>query len=331
NVSGTLNVTVYVLKPGEVAPGLALQTSEPVALGDEQAKLETLMGSVETQWATIAEQIRELRDLYSPKSEEGRRRTTFAEAPDLDVDLATAFIQEEPITVVLSQKGWIRAMKGKLDDLDTLKFKEGDGLAFAVPAKTTDKIILFASNGKAYTLAGDKLPGGRGNGEPIRLMIDLENDHLPVGLFVHDPERTLLVASSEGYGFRVREADVIASTKGGKQVQTVKGSTETQRVVECRGDRIAIIGENRKLLVFPMDEVSELTRGKGVRLQKYRDGGMSDVATFASEDGLSYIDSAGRRQEVPDWPLYEGSRAQVGRNAPRGFSRQALFVPDKRL
>ncbi|GLQ20055.1 DNA topoisomerase IV subunit A [Algimonas porphyrae] len=305
--------------------------SESDALRLEQTDLEALVGSDQKQWDMIAGQIRSLRDLYGPKTEEGRRRTTFAEAPDLDIDLATAFIQEEPITVVLSKKGWIRAMKGKLDDLDSLKFKEGDTLAFSVPAKTTDKIILFASNGKAYTLSGDKLPGGRGNGEPIRLMIDLENDHIPVGLFVHDPDRTLLVASSEGYGFRVREADIVASTKGGKQVQTVKGDAETMRVVAATGDRVAVIGENRKLLVFPLDEVSELTRGKGVRLQKYRDGGVSDITTFASADGLSYIDTAGRRQEVADWHLYEGSRAQVGRNAPRGFSRQGLFAPDKRL
>lgn len=305
--------------------------TESDALREEQAKLEALVGSNDKQWDMIAGQIKELRDLYGPKTEEGRRRTTFADAPDLDIDLATAFIQEEPITVVLSEKGWIRALKGKVDDLDTLKFKEGDSLAFAVSAKTTDKIILFASNGKAYTLGGDKLPGGRGNGEPIRLMIDLENDHLPVGLFVHDPERTLLVASSEGYGFRVREADIVASTKGGKQVQTVKGDAETQRIVEAKGDRVAIIGENRKLLVFPLDEVSELSRGKGVRLQKYKGGRMSDVTVFSAEAGLHYIDTAGRRQDVTDWSLYEGSRAQVGRNAPRGFSRQGLFAPDKRL
>lgn len=305
--------------------------TESDALREEQAELEALVGSNDKQWDMIAGQIKELRNLYGPKTEEGRRRTTFADAPDLDIDLATAFIQEEPITVVLSEKGWIRALKGKVDDLDTLKFKEGDSLAFAVSAKTTDKIILFASNGKAYTLGGDKLPGGRGNGEPIRLMIDLENDHLPVGLFVHDPERTLLVASSEGYGFRVREADIVASTKGGKQVQTVKGDAETQRVVEAKGNRVAIIGENRKLLVFPLDEVSELSRGKGVRLQKYKGGRMSDVTVFSAEAGLHYIDTAGRRQDVTDWSLYEGSRAQVGRNAPRGFSRQGLFAPDKRL
>ncbi|MEM7731025.1 MAG: DNA topoisomerase IV subunit A, partial [Pseudomonadota bacterium] len=305
--------------------------TESDSLRAEQAELEALVGSDTKQWDTIAGQIRDLRTTYGPKTEEGRRRTIFEDAPELDVDLSTAFIQKEPITVVLSNKGWIRAMKGRIEDLDSLKFKENDGLAFAVPAETTDKIILFASNGKAYTLAGDKLPGGRGNGEPIRLMLDLENDHVPIGLFVHDPERTLLVASSEGNGFRVREADIVASTKGGKQVLNVRGDVEAVRVVEAKGDRIAVIGENRKLLVFPLDEVSELTRGKGVRLQKYKGGTLSDVTTFSAEEGLSYVDSAGRRKEVPDWTLYEGTRGQVGRNAPRGFSRQGLFAPDKRL
>lgn len=305
--------------------------SESASLRDEQAKLKELVSSESQQWEAISGQIKELRDLYGPRTEEGRRRTTFEIAPDLDIDLSTAFIQKEPITVVLSEKGWIRAMKGKVDDLSSLKFKEGDKLAFAVPAETTDKIILFASNGKFYTLGGDKLPGGRGNGEPIRLMVDLENDHIPVGLFVHDPERTLLVASSEGYGFRVKEADVVASTRGGKQVLNVKGDAEAIRAVEVKGDRVAVIGENRKLLVFDVEEISELNRGKGVRLQRYKDGGLNDVTVFSSEEGLVFIDTAGRRNEVPDWPQHVGSRAQAGRMAPRGFSRQGVFAPDKRL
>lgn len=305
--------------------------SESDALREEQIRLDGLVASDEQQWDMISGQIRDLRDLYGPKTENGRRRTTFEVAPDLDIDLSTAFIQKEPITVVLSEKGWIRALKGRVDDLDTLKFKDGDKSAFVIPAETTDKIILFASNGKFYTLGGDKLPGGRGNGEPIRLMVDLENDHIPVGLFVHDPDRTLLVASSEGYGFRVKESDIIASTRGGKQILNVKGSAEAVRVIEAKGDRVAIIGDNRKLLVFPLEEVSELSRGKGVRLQKYKDGGMIDIATFAAEEGLAFIDSAGRRKEVPDWPQHVGSRAQTGRMAPRGFSRQGLFAPDKRL
>ena len=300
-------------------------------LAAEKKDLEGLVSTDSKQWAKIAEQIRAIREAYSLKTEIGARRTTFDVAPDIDVDLATAFITKEPITVVLSDKGWIRAMKGKMDDLKSLKFKEGDELAFAVHAETTDKIIVFASNGKFYTLGADKLPGGRGNGEPIRLMVDLENDHVPIGLFVHKPERELLVASSDGYGFRVKEAEVIASTRGGRKTLNVKGDAEAVRCIEVTGEKIAAIGENRKILVFDVAELPEMARGKGVRLQKYKDGGLADITTFKAEDGLVFVDSAGRRNDVAEWHLHEGKRAGAGRMAPRGFSRQGRFAPDKRL
>ena len=300
-------------------------------LAAEKAELEGLVSTEKKQWDKIAEQLRSLRDIYSLKTEIGARRTTFDVAPEIDVDLSTAFITKEPITVVLSEKGWIRAMKGKLDDLKGLKFKDGDKLGFAVHAETTDKIIIFASNGKFYTLGADKLPGGRGNGEPIRLMVDLENDHLPVGLFVHNPERELLLASSDGYGFRVRESEIVASTRGGRKTLNVKGDAEAVRCVEIVGEKIAAIGENRKILIFDVSELPEMARGKGVRLQKYKDGGLADVLTFTADEGLYFIDSAGRRNEVNDWNILEGKRAQAGRMAPRGFSRQGRFAPDKRL
>jgi len=305
--------------------------SEYDLLAAEKSELEKLVSTESLQWAKIAEQIRAIREAYSLKTEIGARRTTFDIAPDIDVDLATAFITKEPVTIVLSEKGWIRAMKGKVDDLKSLKFKDGDALAFSAQAETTDKIIIFASNGKFYTLGADKLPGGRGNGEPIRLMVDLENDHLPIGMFVHKPERELLVASSDGYGFRVSESEVVASTRGGRKTLNVKGNVEAIRCVEVTGDKIATIGENRKILVFNVDDLPEMARGKGVRLQKYKDGGLADMTTFKSDDGLVFIDSAGRRNDVADWTLHEGKRAGAGRMAPRGFSRQGLFAPDKRL
>jgi len=222
-------------------------------------------------------------------------------------------------------------MRGKSQDAKTLKFKDGDKAAFIVPGQTTDKFILFASNGKFYTLSGDKLPGGRGNGEPIRLMVDLENDHTPVGLFVHNPERELLLASTEGYGFRVKEEEIIASTRGGRKTLNVKGSAEAIRCVEIKGDKIAAIGENRKILVFNVDDLPQMGRGKGVRLQKYKDGGLADITTFDSESGLNFVDSAGRTNSIADWTIHEGKRASAGRMAPRGFSRQGIFAPDKRL
>ena len=300
-------------------------------LAAEKKQIVKLLASDKLQWAQIAEEIRNIREIYGPKTELGKRKTTFAEAPDIELDLATAFISKEPITVVLSEKGWIRALKGKVEDLSTLKFKEGDKAAFSVSAYTTDKIIIFGSNGKFYTLSADKLPGGRGNGEPIRLMIDLQDDHVPVGMFLHNPERKLVVASTDGYGFKVDEETIIASKRGGKQVLNVKGSAEALRCVEIKGEKIACIGENRKVLIYDVDELPTLTRGKGVRLQKYKDGGLADITTFKAEDGLIFIDPSGRRNTVNEWELLQGKRAQAGRMAPRGFARSGLFAPDKRL
>jgi len=300
-------------------------------LSAERDELDKLVSTESLQWDAIADQVRDVRDIYGPKTELGRRRTTFELAPDIDIDLSTAFITKEPITVVMSEKGWIRALKGKMDDFSGVKFKEGDKLAFAVPAETTDKIIVFATNGKFYTLGADKLPGGRGNGEPIRLLVDMENDHAPIGMFVHDPERELIVASDDGYGFRVSESEIIASTRGGRKTLNVKGDAEALRVVQAKGDKIAVIGENRKILVFNVEELPLMTRGKGVRLQKYKDGGLSDITTFKSEEGLSFLDTSARRNDVPEWNLLEGKRAQAGRMAPRGFSRKSSFDPSRGL
>jgi len=300
-------------------------------LAAEKAELEGLLGSDKKQWAVIADQVKALRNLYSLKTEEGARRTHFEDMPDIDVDLTTAFITKEPITVVLSKMGWIRAMKGHVDDLSSLKFKEGDKLEFAVKAQTTDKVIVFASNGKFYTLGADKLPGGRGNGEPIRLMVDLENDHLPVGMFLHDENRELLVASTEGYGFRVMEKDIVASTRGGRKTLNVKGNSEAARCIEVNGDKVAIIGLNRKILIYDVSELPVMARGKGVRLQAYKDGGLADLTTFKTEDGLKFKDSAGRQTDVSDWELLKGKRAQAGRMAPRGFSRKGVFDPERKL
>ena len=305
--------------------------SEHDKLSEERGKLLKLVGTEKLQWEAISEQVKTIRDIYGPKTELGQRRTTFDVAPEIDVDLATAFITKEPVTIVLSEKGWIRALKGKIDDFKGLKFKEGDRLGFAVHAETTDKIIVFASNGKFYTLGADKLPGGRGNGEPIRLLVDMENDHAPVGLFVHNPDRKLIVASSDGYGFRVNESDIVASTRGGRKTLNVKGDSEALRVIEVKGEKLAIIGQNRKILIYDIEELPEMSRGKGVRLQKYKDGGLSDITTFNAEEGLTFLDTSLRRKEVPDWNLLQGKRAQAGRMAPRGFSRKSVFDPSRGL
>ncbi len=297
----------------------------------EKNNIETLLESPGEQWSRISDQVKAIKNEYNLKTVLGARRTSFSNLPEIDIDLSRAFIQKEPITVVMSEKGWIRAIKGHSSDKSVIKYKDDDKERFFLQCLTTDKLIIFASNGKFYTIGADKLPGGRGNGEPIRLLIDLENDHEPVGMFVYNSDRNLLVASSDGYGFRVKESDIVASTKGGRKTLNVKGDAEAIRCIEIVGDKIASIGENRKILVFNIDELPEMTRGKGVRLQKYKDGGLADVTTFKEDEGLSFIDSSGRSNTVQDWKILQGRRAGAGRLAPRGFSRQGLFSPDKRL
>ena len=306
-------------------------SNENNLLISEKETIETLLSSPDAQWSRISDQVKAIKSEYNLKTVLGARRTSFASLPEIKVDLSRAFIQKEPITVVMSEKGWIRALKGHSHDVSAIKYKDEDKEGFVLTCITTDKLIVFASNGKFYTIGADKLPGGRGNGDPIRLLIDLENDHEPVGMFVHNPDRNLLVASSEGYGFKVKESDVIASTKGGRKTLNVKGDSEAIRCVEIVGGKIATIGENRKILVFNIDELPEMTRGKGVRLQKFKDGGLADLTTFKDIEGLSFIDSAGRTNAVADWKVLQGKRAGAGRLAPRGFSRQGLFSPDKRL
>jgi len=306
-------------------------SNENNLLISEKETIETLLSSPDAQWSRISDQVKAIKNEYNIKTLLGARRTSFASLPEIKVDLSRAFIQKEPITVVMSQKGWIRALKGHGHDASTIKYKDEDKGSFVLTCVTTDKLIIFASNGKFYTIGADKLPGGRGNGDPIRLLIDLENDHEPVGMFVHNPDRNLLIASSEGYGFKVKESDVVASTKGGRKTLNVKGNSEAIRCVEIVGEKIATIGENRKILIFNIDELPEMTRGKGVRLQKFKDGGLADLTTFKDIEGLSFIDSAGRTNAVSDWTVLQGKRAGAGRLAPRGFSRQGLFSPDKRL
>ncbi|MFC6488557.1 DNA topoisomerase IV subunit A [Nitratireductor sp. GCM10026969] len=299
-------------------------------LTEEKSQIEGLLGSEARQWKTVRWEVAKVRQTFDPEKNPalGRRRTTFGEAPAHDLeDVQHAMIEREPITVVLSEKGWLRAMKGHLSDFSTLSFKEGDGLKRAFHAQTTDKVLLFTTGGKFYTIGADRLPGGRGHGEPVRIMVDMENDQAIVTAFVHDPERRLLLASHGGNGFIVAESDVVANTRKGKQVMNVKAPDEARLCIPVSGDHVAIVGENRKLLVFPLSEVPEMARGKGVRLQRYKDGGVSDLKTFAMEAGLSWQDSAERTftrrgEELTEWV---GNRAAAGRMAPKGFPRTGKF------
>ena len=298
-------------------------------LSKERRELKSLLKSDDQQWERIADEVKATREAYSKKTELGRRRTSFASAPTIEVDLEQAMIEKEPITVILSDKGWIRAMKGHVDDLSKLEFKQGDGLKRAVKAQTTDKLLLLASNGKVFTLPADQLPGGRGHGEPVRLMVDLEENHDFVEIFVHEPGRKLLVAATSGHGFIVPEDEMVAMTRKGKQVLNVDEPAEACCCAPAEGDMVATIGENRKMLIFPLDEVNEMGRGKGVILQRYKDGGLSDVRVFRKGEGLSWLDPAARTFTLPMSELRDwlGQRAQAGRLAPRGFPKSNKFGP----
>ncbi len=301
---------------------------EHESLTTERKELKSLLASKDKQWKMIAGEIKALKDQFGQKTEIGRRRTSFAETPEgVEVDLAEAMIEKESVTVVLSEKGWIRAIRGHQTEPESLAFKEGDKLKSFVKAQTTDTLLLFATNGRFYSLGADKLPGGRGHGEPFRLMIDIEEAADAVELFVHQPGRKLLVAGSGGHGFIVNEDEVLAMTRKGKQVLNVPEGEGAVVVAPVSGDSVAVIGENRKLLLFPLSELPEMPRGKGVRLQRYKDGALSDAKVFDKKEGLTYLDAAQRSftlsaTELRDW---WGQRAQAGRLPPKGFPKSGKF------
>jgi topoisomerase-4 subunit A len=294
------------------------------ALGAEQAELDALLGSDKKRTAAIAAELRETAKRYGPESELGRRRTSFGAAPAAVVVPLEAMIEKEPITVICSEKGWIRALKGHVEVNGETRYKEGDRGRFWLHAETTDKLLLFATNGRFYTLGCDRLPRGRGHGEPVRLMVDLGNDEEVVALMVHRSGAKLLVASSDGRGFMVEEDQVTAQTRGGKQVLKVSGDVEALVCAVAEGDTVAVIGDNRKLLLFPLSELPTLSRGRGVVLQRYRDGGLADAKVFRLTEGLSWRAGERTRTESAIEP-WLGKRAAAGRLAPKGFSKANRF------
>ncbi|MDQ1157054.1 topoisomerase-4 subunit A [Sphingomonas sp. SORGH_AS 950] len=300
-------------------------------LDKEREQLTLLLGSEQRQRTRMKKDLGRIRDRYGPETALGARRTLIEEAaPTRDIPLE-AMIEREPITVILSQRGWIRAMKGHVDlaSADTAKFKEGDGPAFAFHAQTTDKLLLAAANGRFFTLAADKLPGGRGFGEPVRAMIDLDGSIGIVGFLPAARAAKLLVAASDGRGFVVPTADTIAETRKGKTVLTPRAGAALKvvRPVGADDDYVAAIGDNRKLLVFPLTEFVELSRGTGVQLQRYRDGGLSDATTFVFKDGLSWPmgGETGRVRTEADLSAWRTARGAAGRMPPTGFPRDNRF------
>ena len=301
---------------------------EEKALRGEKKSIEELIRSEKQQWKQIADEIKALRDKYGPKTPLGKRRTGFAEAPAHDdAAIEEALVEREPVTVVVSEKGWIRALRGQVADLSNLAFKADDGLKLAFFAETTSKLLMFATNGRFYTIDAAKLPGGRGHGEPVRLFFELEQEADIVSVFRYQGGRKLIVASRQGRGFIVAEDECVANTRKGKQVLNVKAPDTACAVAPVEGEFVAAIGENRKMVVFAIDQVPEMTRGRGVRLQRHKDGGLSDIKTFEVEKGLSWTDSAGRAfnltlKELSDW---RGNRADAGRLAPKGFPKTNMF------
>jgi len=301
------------------------------ALDEERKGLIALIESPARQRTRLKKDLAVLRERYGPETELGRRRTLVEEAgPAREIPLE-AMIEREPITVIMSQRGWIRAMRGHVDltATDTLKFKEGDGAAFAFHAQTTDKIILAADNGRFYTLGADKLPGGRGFGEPVRLMIDLEADVGIVALMAGQPDGRLLLAASDGRGFVARIADAVAETRKGKQLVNLRTGARLKiaRPIMAGADYVAVIGENRKLVVFPLDELPEMARGQGVTLQRYRDGGLADAMAFRFSEGLSWAmgGETGRTRTETDLTAWRAARGAAGRMPPLGFPRDNRF------
>ena len=295
------------------------------SLMEERANLEDLLADTLQQWNKIAEEIRETKKQFGQNYISGTRRTDFAEAQDFEEVPIEALIEREPITVVCSSMGWIRAMNGHIDLARELKFKDGDGPGIIFHAQTTDKLLALASNGRFYTILASSLPGGRGMGEPLRLMVDIPDEALIVNLITFRPGQKLLVASSTGDGFIVTHDDVVAQTKSGKQILNTRGDAVAKICHDICGDHVAVVGENRKVLIFPICEIPEMVRGKGVRLQKYKEGGLSDITTFDLSDGLSWLDPAGRTRTETNLEEWIGKRATAGRMAPRGFPRNKKF------
>ncbi|QDM17448.1 DNA topoisomerase IV subunit A [Tardiphaga sp. vice352] len=304
--------------------------TEDKKLRDELRGINAILKSETEQWGKVAEQVRKVRDMFGPKTPLGKRRTMFADAPEHDLAaLEESLVEREPVTVVISDKGWVRTLKGHVADTSGLVFKTDDRLDKAFFAETTSKLMLLATNGRFYALDVSKLPGGRGHGEPIRMFIDMEGDAAIVSLFVHKGGRKFLIASHDGQGFMVNEDDCVGNTRKGKQVLNVDMPNEAKAltVVEEGNDSVAVIGENRKMLIFPLADVPEMSRGRGVRLQKYKDGGLSDVATFTAKAGLFWRDGAGREfsatmKELAEW---RGNRADAGRLPPKGFPKSNKF------
>lgn len=301
--------------------------SEFEELSAEKGELEALLADEGKQWLRIAEEIKLMREKFGKKTALGKRRTDFAEVTEEIEVTMEALVEKEPITVILSQKGWIRCVKGYAPLNDDFKFKDDDSLLMALHAQTTDKIILFDSSGKFFNIAANEIPSGRGFGQPLRLMVDLGNSDTICDMFVFEPKASYLIASNTGYGFVVDENHLIAQTRNGRKIMNLAEGSVATFCKKITGDMVAIIGDNRKLLIFKTEEIPTMARGRGVTLQKYKDGGMSDIQFFNEAEGFTYTRAGGTKTET-DLLTWLGHRAQVGKLAPFGFPKSNKFLKE---
>ena len=293
-------------------------------LSEEKDGLESLLSSEDKQWQAIAEEIKQTSQRFGKKTALGRRRTEFGEVAETVEVPIEALIEKEPITVILSQKGWIRGLKGHVDLKGEFKFKDDDELAFALHAQTTDKIVILDSSGKFFNVSANEIPTGRGFGQPLRLMVDIANQDTVTAMFVFEPKASYLLASHEGRGFIVDENHLIAQTRNGRKIMNVADGEKTTFCTKVCGDMVAIVGENRKLLIFKTEEIPTMARGRGVVLQKYKDGGLSDIQFFNEADGFSFNRSGGVGVET-NLLTWLGHRGQIGKLVPFGFPKNNKF------
>jgi topoisomerase-4 subunit A len=295
------------------------------ALGAEAGDIEKLLSSDRQQWTALSKEIAATQKEFGGDTTLGKRRTTIGEAPEPREIPVTALIEREPVTILCSEKDWIRAVKGHNVSAAEQRYKEGDGPRFAVSAETTDRLIVFGSNGRFYTLGVDRLPSGRGQGEPLRLMIDLANEHEIVAMFPYRLGMKILVAATDGRGFIVDGEEALAQTRAGKQVLSPGKGEKACVCVPASGDAVAFVGENRRMLVVDLEEIPEIARGRGVILQRYRMGRLADAKVFRLADGLSWRQGESRTRTETDLMPWRGARGGAGRSVPNGFPRNGKF------
>lgn len=295
------------------------------ALSEEKAKLEELLGDEKIRWKIISDQIKDIRKRFGQSTELGKRRTDFADAPTGKIVSIEAFIEKEPITILCSKKGWIKALKGHIDDVESVKYKEGDEQRFIFKAHTTDKLLIFTNDGKCFTILCNSLSGGKGHGEPINLLVEMEQGTHEIDLAIYGADKKFMVASNNGKGFIVEANDLVAQTKNGKQIMNLPKGSKAIIFKEIAGDYISIIGENRKMVIYPVSELSVMKKGQGVLLQRYKQGGLSDIKTFNLEEGLTWQAGKNRTRCEKNLDLWLGKRGTAGRLPPVGFPRTNKF------